>query len=88
VVLPKILASRAGLLVFNRSWIAFPEIQADILRSAAHKHIILADDGKPDLRQLKLWVKSPIHLLTLSTARRSNHRIRVNCLRVNRSKTQ
>src|ERR1039458_9723299 len=55
-------------VVFNGVWSAVPEVRDDLLRCARFKHVIIADQGTPDVRYLKAKASTPIHVLTLSAS--------------------
>jgi len=83
---PRVLTSGAPRLFLNGVWSAVPEVRDDLLRCARFKHVIIAEQGMPDVRHLKAKVSTPIHVLTLSTAKSMAERILVNCRRVQRAK--
>jgi hypothetical protein len=78
-VWPRLLASPAWLLLFNRVWSCVPELQEDLLSMAARRHVILVEQSVPDLAALKRKVRGPIHLLRLSKARSVPKGIRAVC---------
>lgn len=86
--LPRILVSAASLLVFNGVWNFVPEMRHDILRCAGHKHVILAEAGIPDMVLVKKWVRTPIHVVTLSASKLVREGIRVVYRRATRQKAQ
>ena len=83
---PRVLTSGAPRLFFNRVWSSVPEVREDLLRCAGFKHVVIAEEGALDVGDLKTRVSTPIHVLTLSTAKSVPERILVNCRRVQRAK--
>jgi hypothetical protein len=81
-----VLTSGAPRLFFNRVWSCVPEVREDLLRCAGIKHVVIAEEGASDMGDLKTRVSTPIHVLTLSTAKSVPARILVNCLCVQRAK--
>lgn len=75
---PRLLTSRAPLLLFNRVWSSVPEVRNDVLRLSQYKHIILADEEMPSAADLKKTRES-VHLLTVSGSQHVSDGIRVNC---------
>lgn len=84
--LPRILMSAAPLLVFNGVWDFVPDLRRDILRSAAHKHVILVEAGTPNLALVKKLVQTPVNLVSLSASKLVREGIRVICRRVRTNK--
>jgi hypothetical protein len=80
------LTSGAPRLFFNRVWSSVPEVRDDLLRCARFKHIVIAEEATLDVDDLKTRVSTPIHVLTLSTAKSVPARILVNCRCVQRAK--
>src|SRR5208283_6112774 len=80
------LTSGAPRLFFNRVWSSVPEVRDDLLRCAGFKHVVIAEEGVSDVGDLKTRVSTPIHVLTLSTAKSVPEGILVNCRRVQRAK--
>jgi hypothetical protein len=76
-VRPKILTSRAQLLLFNGVWTAITEIRTDLLVSANRKHVVLAEPTTPDLELLRSIISTPIHLVTLSVSKLAGGEIRL-----------
>jgi len=76
---PKILVSRASLLLLNGVWSALPEVREDLVRCANFKHVVLAEAATPDLADLKEHVSAPLHVLTLSDAKQASAGIRIDC---------
>ena len=62
-----------------------PDVHDDLLRCAGFKHVVIAEEGALDVGGLKSRVSTPIHVLTLSTAKSVPERILVNCRRVQRA---
>jgi hypothetical protein len=83
---PWVLTSGAPRLFFNRVWSSVPEVREDLLRCAGIKHVVIAEEGALDMGDLKTRVSTPIHVLTLSTAKSVPERILVNCGCVQRAK--
>ena len=83
---PRVLTSAAPQLFFNGVWSAVPEVRDDLLRCARFKHVIIAEQGMPDVRHLKAKVSTPIHVLTLSASKLVPEGILVACRRVKRAK--
>jgi hypothetical protein len=83
---PRVLTSGAPRLFFNRVWSSVPEVREDILRCAGIRHVVIAEEWALDMGDLKTRVSTPIHVLTLSTAKSDPKRILVNCRRVQRAK--
>jgi len=83
---PRVLTSAAPKLFFNGVWSAVPEVRDDLLRCARFKHVIIAEQGTPDVRYLKAKVSTPIHVLTLSASKLVLEGILVACRRVERAK--
>ena len=73
-------------MFFNRVWSSVPEVRDDLLRCAGFKHVVIAEEGALDVGDLKTRVSTPIHVLTLSTAKSVPARILVNCLCVKGAK--
>jgi hypothetical protein len=82
---PRVLTSAAPQLFFNGVWSAVPEVRDDLLRCAMFKHVIIAEQGMPDVRYLKAKVFTPIHVLTLSASKLVPEGILVACRRVKRA---
>jgi hypothetical protein len=82
---PRVLTSAAPQLFFNGVWSAVPEVRDDLLRCARFKHVIIAEQGMPDVRHLKAKVSTPIHVLTLSASKLVPEGILVACRRVKRA---
>ena len=74
---PRIATHRSPLLPFNSVWSAVPSIQKDLLRCAAHKHVVLAEAMVPDLREITSLASVRVTLLTLSSA--GPQAIRLQC---------
>ena len=83
---PRVLTSGAPRLFFNRVWSSVPEVREDLLRCAGFKHVVIAEEWALDVGDLKTRVSTPIHVLTLSTAKSVPEGILVNCRRVQRAK--
>jgi len=83
---PRVLTSGAPRLFFNRVWSCVPEVREDLLRCAGFKHVVIAEEGVSDMGDLKTRVSTPIHVLTISTAKSVPERILVNCRRVKGAK--
>ena len=86
--LPRILTSAASLVILNSVWNWVPELRRDILACAGHKHIVLVEAGTPDLAMVKKSVRSPVHVVTLSTSKLVRDGIRITCRRVKSAKPQ
>jgi hypothetical protein len=83
---PRVLTSGVPRLFFNRVWSSVPEVREDLLRCAGFKHVVIAEEGALDVGDLTTRVSTPIHVLTLSTAKSVPEGILVNCHRVQRAK--
>jgi hypothetical protein len=77
-LMPKILASSAAVLLFHCAWSLLPGWRREILRSANHKLVIIAEAGIPNLTEVKKDVRTPISILTVSANKRVAGGIRVN----------
>lgn len=78
---PKIITSKASLILFNRLWSALPEVRADILRLAQNRHVVLADiefPGPADLRR----IRGEVHQLTISEKYHGPRQIRLTFRRI------
>lgn len=74
---PKILTSKAKLLLLNCVWSSFPECREDILRLAEYKHVILADDVTPSGFEIRP-IRAPVHWLLIPNGKNAPGEIRVN----------
>jgi len=54
--------------VFNRVWSSC-RVRDDLLRCAGFKHVVIAEEVASDVGDLKTRVSTPIHVLTLLTAK-------------------
>jgi len=64
-VLPRLVTSRSRLLLFNGVWSRVPEIHQNLLRSAAIKHIVLAEAIVPPPQELATTSALAIDVLTV-----------------------
>jgi hypothetical protein len=87
-VWPSVLVSRARVLLLNRVWSAVPSVREDILRCASSKHVFIAEEDAPDWRRVRNTMRSPIHVVTLSSAPANSQRIRVRCRLLQSGKAQ
>jgi hypothetical protein len=85
---PKMLTSEAPRLFFNGVWSTEPTFRADLLRCAQIKHVFIAEQEMPDVRDLKARVLTPIHIVALATSKSVPGGILINCRRINRPKQQ
>jgi hypothetical protein len=79
-VWPKIVTSKASLLLFNRVWSKVPAVRADLLRSTRFKHVVLADEIMPDLQTLQDDVSRLLHV-DVSSCTEVPNAIRIVCRR-------
>lgn len=86
-VWPKILTSKSQLLLGNRLWSLVPEARNDLLRLAARKHVVLAEQTSGEFAALGRKLPVPTNIITLSAARKGAG-ICITCRRVNPSKSQ
>ncbi len=75
---PKILTASSRLVICNGLWTAAPELRQGILQCSKISHVLLAEAGTPDLRYLKSVVSTPLHVLTVSVAKRISGGIKIH----------
>jgi hypothetical protein len=65
-VWPRILTSGAELGLFNGLLPIVPETLDDLLRMAAKRHVILAEQCLPDVSTRRAGISAPVHVVTLA----------------------
>jgi hypothetical protein len=78
-IFPKILTSDARLLLVNGCWCSMPELQGDLIRISARKHVIVADLEVPDLETLKTRAPAAVRVITITNGNRESDRIKIRC---------
>lgn len=79
-VWPRILISKAPLVLLNSVWSSFPAFREDILRLAESKHVVMADMEMPDPADLRR-IGAEVHVITVSESKHRFGKIRVKRLR-------
>ncbi len=86
--LPRVLNRRSKLLLFNGVLSAVPEARTDMLKCARRKHVIVAEEFMPELKEVRRQLSGPIHVLTLLPSKCHFGQFRVHFRFVNPRKLQ
>jgi hypothetical protein len=74
---PGIVRARAHLILLNGVWRAARELQPEILDTARHSHVVVADSFQLQPQDLANKVSAPTHLVNVSPAREQVAWVRV-----------
>ena len=74
---PRILTSKAQLLLFNNVWSLVPELSGDFVRLAAIKRLIVAERTAPEPARVRIF--NALDIVTVSECLRGG--IQISCRR-------
>ncbi len=78
----KVATASSGLVICNGVWSAAPDLRQGILQCSKRSHVLLAEARVPDLGCFKARLSTPLHILTVSAAKRVSGGIKIHCRRI------
>lgn len=79
-VLPQVLTSDSGLLLFNRVWSVVPAVRTSIIQQAVHRHVILSERTMVKANHVPPALRATTHVVQFSGATESKIHIQLGDL--------